>query len=80
MCFYDQVLFILFFQSEFFSQTLMIHRTAGEGRGPSFIPLYQFHPLTNIDHIHHIISLLFLDQTEENFFELYILLESFVHI
>ena len=69
-----------FFLSEFFSQTLTIHRTAGERRGPSFIPLYQFHPLMNIDHIHNITSLLFLDQTEENFFELYILLESFVHI
>ena len=32
----------------FSSQTLTIHRTAGEGRGPSFIPLYHFHPLTNI--------------------------------
>ena len=67
-----------FFLSEFSSQTLMIHRTAGEGRGPSFIPLYHFHLLTNIDHIHHIISLLFLDHTE-NFLELYILIESFAH-
>ena len=31
----------------FLSQTLTTHRTAGKGRGPSFIPLYQFHPLTN---------------------------------
>ena len=31
------------------SQTLTIHRTAGEERGPSFIPLYHFHPLTNIE-------------------------------
>ena len=37
----------LFFQG-FLSQTLTIRRTAGEGRGPSFIPFYHFHPLTNI--------------------------------
>ena len=33
----------------FLSQTLTIHRTAGEGRGPYFIPLYHFQPLTNIE-------------------------------
>ena len=38
-----------FFLSGFSSQTLTIHRTAGEGRGPSFIPLYHFHLLTNIE-------------------------------
>ena len=38
-----------FFLSGFSSQTLTIHRTAVEGRGPSFIPLYYFHPLTNIE-------------------------------
>ena len=38
-----------FFLSGFSSQTLTIHRTAGEGRGPSFIPLCYFHPLTNIE-------------------------------
>ena len=32
---------------DFFS-IRVTHRTAGEGRGPSFIPLYHFHPLTNI--------------------------------
>ena len=37
-----------FFLSGFLSQTLTTHRTAGEGRGPSFIPLYHFHLLTNI--------------------------------
>ena len=37
-----------FFLLGFLSQTLTIHRTAGEGRGPSFIPFYHFHPLTNI--------------------------------
>ena len=36
-----------FFYQGFLSQTLMIHRTAGEGRGPSFIPFYHFHLLTN---------------------------------
>ena len=49
----------LFFYLGFLSQTLAIHKTAGEegltihraareGRGPSFIRLYHFHPLTNI--------------------------------
>ena len=37
-----------FFYQGFLSQTLTTHRTAGEGRGPSFTPLYHFHPLTNI--------------------------------
>ena len=32
-----------FFLSGFSSQTLTIHRTVREGRGPSFIPLYHFH-------------------------------------
>ena len=36
-----------FFLSEFSSQALTIHRTAGEGRVPSFIPLYHVHPLTS---------------------------------
>ena len=35
-----------FFYQDFLSQTLITHRTAGEGRGPSFSPLYHFHPLT----------------------------------
>ena len=38
----------------FSSQTLTIHRTAGEGRRPSFIPLYHFHPLTNIEMTLHV--------------------------
>ena len=38
-----------FFYQDFLSRTLTTHRTAGEGRGPFFfIPLYHFHPLTNI--------------------------------
>ena len=40
-----------FFLLGFSSQTLTIHRTAGEGRGPSFIPLYHFDLLTNIRHL-----------------------------
>ena len=32
----------------FLSRTLATHRTAGKGRGPSFIPVYHFQPLTNI--------------------------------
>ena len=35
-----------FFYQGFLSLTLTIHRL---GRGPSFIPLYHFHPLTNIE-------------------------------
>ena len=40
---------LFFFLSGFSSQILKIHRTAGEGRRPSFIPLYHFQPLTNIE-------------------------------
>ena len=40
--------FFFFFYQGFLSKTLTIHRTAREGRGPSFIPLYHFQPLTNI--------------------------------
>ena len=36
----------LFYQG--LSHTLGIHKTAGKGRVPSFIPLYHFHQLTNI--------------------------------
>ena len=36
------------FYQGFLSRTLTTHRTAGEGRRPLFIPLYHFHPLTNI--------------------------------
>ena len=43
----DQLEFF-FFLSVFSLQILMIYRTAGEGRGPYFIPLYHYHPLTNI--------------------------------
>ena len=38
----------IFFYRDFLSQTLAIHRTAGEGRGPSFIPLCHFHLLRNL--------------------------------
>ena len=40
-------LFFFFYQG-FLSRALTTHRTAGEGKGPSFIPLYHSHPLTNI--------------------------------
>ena len=46
-----EVFFFYFFLSGFFSRTLAIHRTAGEGRGPSFILLSHFHLLTNIQTI-----------------------------
>ena len=39
---------IFFFYHGFLSQTLTIHRTVEEGRGPSLIPLYLFYPHTNI--------------------------------
>ena len=35
--------------SGFSSQTLTIHRTAVERSGPSFIALYHFYPLRNIE-------------------------------
>ena len=43
-----QINWIFFFYQGFLSRTLTTCRTAGEGRGPSFIPLYLFHLLTNI--------------------------------
>ena len=45
----SQCILVFFFFQGFLSQTLTIHRTAGEERGPSFISLYHFHPLTNIE-------------------------------
>ena len=47
-CILNEKLNPSFFYQRFLSRTLTTHRTAGEGRGPSFIPLYHFHPLTNI--------------------------------
>ena len=47
-------LHLFFFYQGFLSRTLTTHRTAGEGRGPSFIPLYHFHPLTNIQILQHL--------------------------
>ena len=38
-----------FFCQGFLHRHRTIHRTAEEGRGPFFIPLYHFHPLTNIE-------------------------------
>ena len=46
---FSKAVIFFFFLSGFSLQTLTIHRTAGERRGPSFIPLYHFHPLTNIE-------------------------------
>ena len=36
----------------FHAQALTIHRTVGEGRGPSFIPLYHFHLLKSQTFFH----------------------------
>ena len=47
-CWWLLSLLLFFFYQGFLSRTLTIHRTAGEGRGPFSIPLYHFHPLTNI--------------------------------
>ena len=38
-----------FFYQDFLSQTLTIHSTARQGSRPSFIPLYHFHRLMNIE-------------------------------
>ena len=40
--------FFFFFYQGFLSHTLTTHKTAGEERGPSFIPFYHFHPRANI--------------------------------
>ena len=70
-----------FFVSGFSSKTLTIHRTTGEGRGPSFISLYHFHLLIKIEtficntddyHVSLIATLVF---TRLLFDELYHLLE-----
>ena len=47
-CILNEKLNPSFFYQGFLSRTLTTHRTAGEGRGPLFIPLYHFHPLKNI--------------------------------
>ena len=39
------------FSTRFFFQTLTIHRTAGKGRGPSFIPLYHITYLWTFRHL-----------------------------
>ena len=44
--------FVFFSYQGFLSRTLTTRRTIGEGRGPSFIPLYHFHPLTKSDGYH----------------------------
>ena len=38
----------IFFYQGFLLWTLTTYRTAGEERGPFFIPLYHFHPLSNL--------------------------------
>ena len=38
-----------FFYQGLLAQTLTVYRVAREGRGPSFISLYHFHPLINSD-------------------------------
>ena len=42
------MMLLFFFYQGFLTRILATHRTAGGGRGPSFIPLFHFHPLTNI--------------------------------
>ena len=42
------LLLFCFFSIRIFFHGLTTHRTAGELKGPSFIPLYHFHPLMNI--------------------------------
>ena len=43
-----KTLVLFFFCHGFLSQILTILRTVGEGTGPSFIPRYHFHLVTNI--------------------------------
>ena len=44
-----KITIFFFFLPWFSSQILTTHRTAGVGSTPPFIPLYHFHPLTNIE-------------------------------
>ena len=50
-CHHNITLSIFFFYQGFLSRTRMIHRTAGEGRGPFFIPLYHFHRSWTFRHL-----------------------------
>ena len=45
--YYLVFLSFFYFHQGFLSRILTTLRTAGEEMGPSFIPLYHFHPLTN---------------------------------
>ena len=47
-CWQTQLKGKFFFYQNFLSRTPTTHRTVGERRGPSFIPLYHLKPLTNI--------------------------------
>ena len=49
ICTHEGLLHNFFFLSGFYSQTLTIHMTAGDRRGPSFIPFCRFYPLTKIE-------------------------------
>ena len=44
----DDHSFYIFLYQGFLSRTLVTHRKAGEGKEASFIPMYRFYPLTNI--------------------------------
>ena len=41
-------MYVYIFYESFFKNKMTTHKTAGKVRGPSFIPLYPFHSLTNI--------------------------------
>ena len=47
ICFVYIYIYYIYFL--FYQDVLHRHWTVGEGRGPSFIPLYHFHPLTNTE-------------------------------
>ena len=75
----DSKLCIFFFSIRVFFTGTDVHRTAGEGRRPSFIPLYHFHPLTNIEtficmwdhyHVFLIATLVFTRLLLDEFFHL----------
>ena len=48
ICQFFSIFLIFFFYLGFLLRILTIHWAAREGRGPFFVLLYHFHPLTNI--------------------------------
>ena len=55
---YDNTSCNVFFYQGFLPQTLTIHRTAGEGRGPPFTPLYHSTNSTRSRTLRHLFATL----------------------